>query len=83
LIALENDKEMDYDRDDDSGFAVKCQRITISQVLEHPWFKKGYNAPKLIEDENVSLEDVVAVFDESKVKCLPSKLSGMLKQSII
>ena len=43
------------------------QRITIPQVFEHPWFKKGYNAPKHIEDEDVSLEDVVAVFKESKV----------------
>jgi hypothetical protein len=72
LIALDRDKEMDYGNDDDSGFAVKYQRITISRVLEHPWFKKGYNAPKLIEDENVSLEDVVAVFNESKVKCFPA-----------
>ena len=46
---------------------LEYQRITIDQVLENPWFKKSYNPPKLIEDEDVSLEDVVAVFSESKV----------------
>ncbi|KAL2474984.1 CBL-interacting serine/threonine-protein kinase 23 [Abeliophyllum distichum] len=40
-------------------------RITISKVLENEWFKKGYQAP-IFEQENVSLDDVNAIFNESK-----------------
>ncbi|CAA2934788.1 CBL-interacting serine/threonine-protein kinase 23-like [Olea europaea var. sylvestris] len=39
-------------------------RITISEVLENDWFKKGYQAP-IFEQEDVSLDDVNAIFSES------------------
>lgn len=45
------------------------QRITISEVLENDWFKKGYQAP-IFEQEDVSLDDVNAIFSESTVSIL-------------
>jgi len=38
-------------------------RITIEEIRENPWFKKNYVAIRRGEDENVSLDDVQAVFD--------------------
>lgn len=42
------------------------QRITIAEVLENEWFKKGYKAPAF-ENAEISLDDVDAVFNESAV----------------
>ncbi|KAM7500545.1 hypothetical protein LguiA_024959 [Lonicera macranthoides] len=39
-------------------------RITIAEVLQNEWFKKGYQSPKF-EYEDVSLDDVDAIFNES------------------
>ncbi|KAK3016195.1 hypothetical protein RJ639_006028, partial [Escallonia herrerae] len=39
-------------------------RIPIAEVIENEWFKKGYQPPRF-EQENVSLDDVDAIFDES------------------
>ncbi|GAV75016.1 Pkinase domain-containing protein/NAF domain-containing protein [Cephalotus follicularis] len=39
-------------------------RITISDVLENEWFKKGYKPP-VFEQVNVSLDDVNDIFNES------------------
>ncbi|RWW48198.1 hypothetical protein BHE74_00045749 [Ensete ventricosum] len=39
-------------------------RITIPQVLENEWFKKGYKPPQF-ETPDVVLDDVDAIFDES------------------
>ncbi|XP_042520197.1 CBL-interacting serine/threonine-protein kinase 23-like [Macadamia integrifolia] len=39
-------------------------RITISQVIENEWFKKGYKPP-VFESADVGLDDVDAAFDES------------------
>uniref|UniRef100_A0A1D1YXL7 non-specific serine/threonine protein kinase n=1 Tax=Anthurium amnicola TaxID=1678845 RepID=A0A1D1YXL7_9ARAE len=39
-------------------------RITIAEVIENEWFKKGYQQPTF-EASDVSLDDVHAVFDES------------------
>ncbi|XP_017225074.1 CBL-interacting serine/threonine-protein kinase 23 isoform X1 [Daucus carota subsp. sativus] len=39
-------------------------RITIQEVIENEWFKKGYQRPKF-EQEDVSLDDVDAIFDET------------------
>ncbi|PSS11781.1 CBL-interacting serine/threonine-protein kinase [Actinidia chinensis var. chinensis] len=39
-------------------------RITIAELIENEWFKKGYKPPTF-EQADVSLDDVDAVFDES------------------
>ncbi|RRT47110.1 hypothetical protein B296_00045676 [Ensete ventricosum] len=44
--------------------AAPLQRITIPQVLENEWFKKGYKPPQF-ETPDVVLDDVDAIFDES------------------
>ncbi|XP_010919144.2 CBL-interacting protein kinase 9 isoform X4 [Elaeis guineensis] len=52
---------------------VKCildpnphSRITIPQILEDEWFTKGYKPPCFEQGEDVSLEDVDAVFNDSE-----------------
>lgn len=40
-------------------------RITIPEILENEWFRKGYAPPQFQEEEAGSLEDVVAVFNDS------------------
>ncbi|WOL07889.1 CBL-interacting protein kinase 23-like isoform X1 [Canna indica] len=39
-------------------------RITIQQIIENEWFKKGYQPPRF-ETADVNLDDVDAIFDES------------------
>ncbi|GMN40200.1 hypothetical protein TIFTF001_009435 [Ficus carica] len=39
-------------------------RITIQQIRDDDWFKKGYVTVKLLEYEDVNLDDVNAVFDD-------------------
>ncbi|GFY88817.1 CBL-interacting protein kinase 23 [Actinidia rufa] len=39
-------------------------RITIAELIENEWFKKGYKPPTF-EQADVSLDDVDAIFDES------------------
>ncbi|XP_056175612.1 CBL-interacting serine/threonine-protein kinase 23 isoform X1 [Syzygium oleosum] len=39
-------------------------RITIAEVIENDWFKKGYKPP-VFEQANVCLDDVNAIFNES------------------
>ncbi|CAA0842357.1 CBL-interacting serine/threonine-protein kinase 23 [Striga hermonthica] len=39
-------------------------RITIAEVLENDWFKKGYKTP-VFEHEEVTLDDVNSIFNES------------------
>ncbi|KAK4751166.1 hypothetical protein SAY87_004648 [Trapa incisa] len=39
-------------------------RITIAEVIENEWFKKGYKPPSF-EQADVSLDDVKAIFNES------------------
>lgn len=43
------------------------QRITIAEVIENEWFKKGYKPPTF-EQPAVSLDDVDAIFNESVVR---------------
>ncbi|KAL6582659.1 CBL-interacting serine/threonine-protein kinase 23 [Orobanche minor] len=38
-------------------------RITIAEVLENDWFKKGYK-PHVFEHEDVTLDDVNSIFNE-------------------
>lgn len=42
------------------------QRITIAEVIDNEWFKKGYQPPAF-EASDVSLDDVHAVFSDSLV----------------
>lgn len=42
------------------------QRITIAEVIENEWFKKGYSPP-VFEQANVSLDDVNFIFNGSMV----------------
>ncbi|KAI7982447.1 CBL-interacting serine/threonine-protein kinase 23 [Camellia lanceoleosa] len=44
----------------------KYQCITIAEVIENEWFKKGYK-PLVFENEDASLNDVGAIFNESKI----------------
>ncbi|XP_044510543.1 CBL-interacting serine/threonine-protein kinase 8-like isoform X2 [Mangifera indica] len=39
-------------------------RITIEQIRDDEWFKKNYVPVRLLEDEDVNLDDVNAVFDD-------------------
>ncbi|CAK7347304.1 unnamed protein product [Dovyalis caffra] len=39
-------------------------RITIEQIRNDEWFKKGYVPVRLVEYEDVNLDDVNAVFDD-------------------
>lgn len=41
-------------------------RITISEILENDWFKKGYKPPQFEQEEDVSLDDIDAVFNDSE-----------------
>lgn len=41
-------------------------RITIPQILQDSWFKKGYEPAKFVEEDDISLDDVDAVFNDSK-----------------
>jgi len=43
------------------------QRITIAQILEDPWFKKGYKPPVFDEKYQTSFDDVDAAFGDSEV----------------
>lgn len=44
------------------------QRITIEQIRDDEWFKKGYNPVSVIESEDVNLEDINAAFDDDEVR---------------
>lgn len=46
---------------------VADQRITVPQVLQDPWFKKGYKPPVFYEKYQTSLDDVDAAFGDSEV----------------
>ena len=42
-------------------------RIWIEQIRSDEWFRKGYIPVRLLEYEDVNLDEVNAVFDESEV----------------
>lgn len=44
------------------------QRITVPELLENEWFKKGYRPPYFEEGNEINHADVDAVFDKSEVK---------------
>lgn len=43
------------------------QRITIEQIKNDEWFKKGYVPVRLLEYEDVNLDDLDAIFYDRKV----------------
>lgn len=43
------------------------QRFTIEEIKNDEWFKKGYSPVRLIEYEDVNLDDVYAAFEDSEV----------------
>lgn len=72
------------------------QRITIQEVIENEWFKKGYQQPRFVQ-EDVSLDDVDAIFNETgvsyllflqstleifllKILCINFMLTGLVQQ---
>jgi hypothetical protein len=46
------------------------QRITIPQILEDPWFKKGFKPPVFDDKYETSFDDVYAAFGDSEVSRL-------------
>ena len=46
---------------------LSMQRITVEQIRNDEWFKKGFVPVRLIEYEDVNLDDVNAVFDDPEV----------------
>ncbi|KAF6153721.1 hypothetical protein GIB67_000954 [Kingdonia uniflora] len=48
-------------------------RITISEILGTEWFKKGYRPPDFEKEENVNLDDVNAVFNDSEEHLVTEK----------
>lgn len=48
-------------------FCFLWQRITIPEILEDEWFKKGYKPPVFDEKYNTNSDDVDAVFKDSEV----------------
>ncbi|KAL2652157.1 hypothetical protein R1flu_020285 [Riccia fluitans] len=48
-------------------------RITVPQILENDWFKKGYQRAKFKEEEGADLADVDAVFSDSTAHLVQEK----------
>ncbi|CAL9159597.1 unnamed protein product [Musa hybrid cultivar] len=48
-------------------------RITISNILANEWFKKGYKPPYFEHGEDVSLDDIDAVFNNSEEHLVTEK----------
>ncbi|XP_056160417.1 CBL-interacting serine/threonine-protein kinase 9 isoform X2 [Syzygium oleosum] len=42
------------------------QRITIPEIREDEWFKKGYRPPRFEQEEEVNLDDIDAAFNDSQ-----------------
>lgn len=51
-----------------SFYSLLLQRIRIEEIRNDEWFKRGYVPAKLIEYEDVNLDDVDAVFDDPEVR---------------
>lgn len=48
-------------------YCCSWQRVTIPEILEDEWFKKGYKPPVFDEKYYTNLDDVDAVFKDSEV----------------
>ncbi|KAH9787297.1 CBL-interacting serine/threonine-protein kinase 9 [Citrus sinensis] len=59
--------------DESNLMALYRKRMTISQMLEDEWFKKGYKPPHFDKEEEVNLDDVDAIFNDSKENLVTEK----------
>uniref|UniRef100_A0A5B7A2D0 non-specific serine/threonine protein kinase n=1 Tax=Davidia involucrata TaxID=16924 RepID=A0A5B7A2D0_DAVIN len=48
-------------------------RITIPEILKNDWFKKGYKSPHFEQGDDVTLDDVDAVFNDSEEHLVTEK----------
>ena len=55
-----------YLRDSSCHCYCPVQRITIAEVINNEWFKKGYQPPRF-ETAEVNLDDINSIFNESGV----------------
>jgi len=46
------------------------QRITMPEILEDDWFKKGYKPPVFEEKYEANLDDVESVFKDTEVSVM-------------
>ena len=53
-----------------------CQRIQISEIREHEWFKEGYSAVKnpIPQNEDEDLDDISKAFHDPEVTSLHCSL---------
>lgn len=51
-------------------------RITVPEILDNEWFKKGYKPSEFNEEEDVNLDDVDAVFNDSEEHLVTEKKRG-------
>ncbi|CAN1157067.1 CBL-interacting serine/threonine-protein kinase 9 [Linum perenne] len=51
--------------DESNLMSLYQKRITIPEILEDEWFKKGYKPPHFEQEEDINLDDVDAVFNNS------------------
>ncbi|PON75488.1 Calcium/calmodulin-dependent/calcium-dependent protein kinase [Parasponia andersonii] len=54
-------------------YPILNMRITISEILEDEWFKKGYQPARFEKEEDVNLDDVDAAFNDSKEGLITEK----------
>lgn len=50
-----------------SFFLYFVQRIRIEEIRNDEWFKKNYDPVKVMEYEDVNLDDINAAFDDTEV----------------
>ncbi|KAJ6972604.1 CBL-interacting serine/threonine-protein kinase 9-like [Populus alba x Populus x berolinensis] len=48
-------------------------RITVAEIIEDEWFKKGYKPPQFEQEEHVNVDDVDAVFNDSQEHLVTEK----------
>ncbi|KAG5231515.1 CBL-interacting serine/threonine-protein kinase [Salix suchowensis] len=48
-------------------------RITVAEIIEDEWFKKEYRPPQFEQEEHVNVDDVDAVFNDSKEHLVTEK----------
>ncbi|KAF5949786.1 hypothetical protein HYC85_011779 [Camellia sinensis] len=53
--------------DEPNHMALYKRRITIPQILENGWCKKSYKPPQFEQGENVNLDDIDVVFNDTEV----------------
>lgn len=49
---------------------ITLQRITIAEIQENEWFKKGFTPAHFEVEEDITLDDVDAAFSSSRVRIL-------------